>query len=138
MIYRTVHLDKEQNAIIATKHPFIKPHDHLTAFFASDEKIAAFDGSREAFVGRYGSLASPDAVVAGNCTNTEGSADATIGAAQYNYKLAAGDKKEIEIVVGIVDKDDEVTAFKSKYLGKFDGFRCSCRPYWRTCWSRPA
>jgi len=120
MIYRTVHLDSERNAIVASKHPFIKPHNHLTAFFTSDEKIDAFDGSREAFVGRYGSLAAPDAVLAGNCTNTEGSADATIGAAQYNYKLAAGDKKDIEIMVGIVDCPCEIDEFKAQYIGKLD------------------
>ncbi|MBO4583639.1 MAG: hypothetical protein J5756_01085 [Clostridia bacterium] len=120
MIYRSVSFDKENNAIVATKHPFIKPHNHLTAFFASDEPIAAFDGSRAAFVGRYGSLAAPDAVIAGGCTNTEGSAEATIGAAQYNFKFAAGDKKRIEVVVGVVDDASEVGAFKAKFIGRTD------------------
>ena len=129
MIYRSVVFDKENNAIVATKHPFIKPHNHLTAFFASDEKIAAFDGSRAAFVGRYGSLAAPDAVAAGSCTNTEGSAEATVGAAQYNYKLASGEKKNVEIVVGVVDSPAEVKAFKDKYIGKLDSLLAEVKAY---------
>lgn len=132
MIYRTVCFDKEKNCIIARKHPFIKPHNHLMAFFASDVKIDAYDGSREAFVGRYGSLAAPDAVIAGNCTNTDGSADATIGAAQYNISFAAGGKKDIEIMVGIVDEEKEIVPFKNQFIGSFDKHLAEVKEYFST------
>ena len=95
MIYRTVWLDKEQNAVIAKKHPFVKPHDFLTAYVAANRKIDAFDGTRDAFVGVYSTLKDPEAVVRGYCSNTQGSADATITALQFNLTLDGKAEKAI-------------------------------------------
>lgn len=121
MIYRTVWLDKEQNAVIAKKHPFVKPHDFLTAYVAANRKIDAFDGTRDAFVGVYSTLKDPEAVVRGYCSNTEGSADATITALQFNLTLD-GKAEKLEVIVGATDSDKRVKEFTKKYLGHFDTY----------------
>lgn len=122
MIFRAVRFNKELNAIVATKHPHIKPHDYLTGFIASDEPIAAFDGTRNAFVGLYNTLSDPMAVINGCCTNSEGSADATITAAQYNIELQEDEHKEINIILGATNNEAGIKALNDKYLGSFEQY----------------
>ncbi|HHY83465.1 MAG TPA: hypothetical protein GX505_12445 [Clostridiales bacterium] len=122
MIFRGVWFNKELNAAVACKHPHTKPHDYLTGFLTADELIAAYDGSRNAFVGIYNTLERPQAVVNGACTNTPGSSDATIGAVQFNVKLPAGEAKEINIILGATDEEKNIEYFRSKYFGMFDKY----------------
>lgn len=122
MIYRSVWLNREENALVATKHPFRRPHDYLTAYIASDMPIVAFDGSRDAFVGLYSTLAAPAAVVNGQCTNSLGSADATIGALQFNIQLDVHDEKEISIIVGATDSEEKIADVKNKYFGNYERY----------------
>lgn len=121
MLFRSSHFNREQNAVVVRKHPHVRPHDYLTAFLTSDEPIAAYDGSREAFVGAYATLAEPRAVVDGRCSDTPGSADATVGAVQYDFTLAPGETKEITLILGVSDGEDAIPRFREKYLTRFDG-----------------
>ena len=123
MLYRAGAYNDALNAVIVDKHPHVRPHSYLTGFLLSDRRIDAFDASRDAFVGMYGTLAAPDAVVNGKCTNTKGSSDATIGAAQYNMVLAADEMQEIQLMLGASDGAEGIAALKEKYLGKFDIYK---------------
>ncbi len=120
MIYRTSWFNSEFNAVVAQKHPYVRPHDYLTGFITSDEPIAAFDGTRDAFVGIYNTLSEPEAVIRGYCSNTPGSADATIGAVQYNLTLKPGESKEISIILGATDEERKIDVFRKKYLNNFE------------------
>jgi len=122
MIYRTTWMDKQQNMFYATKHPFIKPHDCLTAFFTADTAIESYDGSRNSFVGQYATLAAPQAVVNGRCKDSDGSADATVSALQFDLSLDKEDDKKIELMLGAVREEKDAVALKSKYIGHFDWF----------------
>jgi cellobiose phosphorylase len=122
MIYRTNWLNKELNAVVAIKHPFRKPHEYLTGFVTSDEAIKAFDGNRESFVGVYNTLAAPQAVIRGNCSNTPGSADATAIALQYDLELEDKQEKVISLILGATDKEENIKGIREKYLGQFDHF----------------
>ena len=120
MVYRCVVMDKEQNAIVARKHPFIKPHNYLTAYLTSDVPIESFDGSQNAFCGMYHELSAPVAVQNGRCSNTEGSAEATIVAAQFCLDLMPDEKKEIRIIVGATDDSANISEYKNRYLASMD------------------
>ena len=122
MIYRTTWMDTAENTFFAQKHPFIKPHDYLTAFFAADRKIDGYDGSRISFTGPYDTLASPEAVKEGRCKNSNGSADATICALQFNLTLKAGKSEKVNLVLGAVHDREEALKMKSKYINRFNGF----------------
>lgn len=122
MIYRTSWFNRELNAVVANKHPYTRPHDYLTGFITSDEPIAAFDGTRDAFVGIYNTLNEPEAVLRGYCSNTPGSADATIGAVQYNFTLEPGENKEISIILGATAREEKIADFKNKYLNNFEHY----------------
>ena len=122
MLFRSVRFNRELNAVIADKHPHRKPHGYLTGFITSDEHIAAFDGSRDAFVGMYGTLQQPRALVDGRCSNTPGSSDATIGAVQYDLELKAGADKEISLILGATDEEAHISFFKEKYFGNYESY----------------
>ena len=122
MLFRTCVWNRESNAVIASKHPHVKPHDYLTGFMTASEPIRAFDGTRDAFMGHYGTLGAPDAVVRGQCTNTPGSSDATIGVMQFDFSLASGELKEIEMLLGATDSNADVRSFQKKYFGQFDKY----------------
>ncbi len=127
MLFRSVRLSREQNAVVADKHPHRKPHCYLTGFLTSDEYIKAYDGTRDAFVGMYSTLQEPQAVVNGRCTNTPGSSDATIGAVQYDLELESGKEKEISLLLGATDKEENIALFKEKYLGNYEKYFCELK-----------
>ncbi len=120
--YREVHFNRKQNAVVASKHPFRRPHDFLTGFLASDQPITAFDGSRDAFVGAYGTLKYPAAVRRGRCSNTPGSADATVGALQFDFVIKPGEEIPLTLVLGATDQEDKIASFRERYLGQTDVF----------------
>jgi cellobiose phosphorylase len=121
-VYREAHFNREQNAVVATKHPFCRPHDFLTGFLASDETITAFDGSRDAFVGQYGTLKNPAVVQQGHCSNVPGSADATAGALQFDLAIKPGETKPLTLILGATDNENKIASFRERYLGHTDAF----------------
>ncbi|MDD5262001.1 MAG: hypothetical protein PHD76_09160 [Methylacidiphilales bacterium] len=121
-IYRETHLNEKLNAVVASKHPFRKPHCHLTGFLTGNRPIAAFDGSREAFVGAYRTLKDPIAVERGQCSNTPGSADATVGALQFNFMLTPGEETALSALLGATDDESGVATLRERYLGKSAGY----------------
>ncbi len=121
MFYREAHWNRELNAVVASKHPFRRPHDFLTGFLASDRPIAAFDGSRDAFVGGYGTLKEPIAVVRGRCSNTRGSSDATVGAVQFDLVLEQGQEESVSLVLGATDQEGRIASLRERLPGPFRG-----------------
>jgi cellobiose phosphorylase len=117
-IYREVHFNTDLNAVIASKHPFRRPHDFLTAFLFSDTRIAGFDGSRTAFVGVYNTLANPVAVISGQCSNTPGSAEDTIAAVQFDVALNGQTSRQINLVLGATDGEAGAATLAERYLGR--------------------
>jgi len=120
MLFRSAVFSHELNAVIASKHPHRRPHDFLTGFLTADAPIRAFDGTRNAFVGLYSTLQNPEAVVRGSCTNTCGSSDATIGAAQFDLELAPGECQPINLMLGASDGQAGIAALRNRYLGRFE------------------
>lgn len=120
MIFRSSQFCAEHNAVVAQKHPHHRPHNFLTGFLSADWPMAGFDGTRDAFVGLYNTLQNPAAVVLGRCTNTPGSADATIGAAQFDVELEPGASLVINLMLGATDSLAGIGQLREKYLGRFD------------------
>lgn len=120
MIFRGAWFCKSQNAVVACKHPHRKPHSYLTGFLTADRSIDAYEGTRDAFVGRYATLKGPEAVLRGRCMNTPGSSDATVGAIQFDLKLEPGQVNEISIILGATDHEDNIGLYRNKYFGNFE------------------
>ncbi len=63
--------------------------------------VAAFDASREAFLGPYRSYDRPLAVERGSCGDTEAYGDNACGCLQTNLELAPGEEREIRVLLGV-------------------------------------
>ena len=120
MLFRRSWFSETLNAVMAQKKPHISPHNFQTVFLTANEPIVAFDGSRDFFVGLYNQLNEPEALIKGRCSNTEGSSDSTIGVAQMDFPLEPGQKKDIEMILGIADSEENAGLLKRKYEGKAD------------------
>lgn len=120
MIFRGSWFNSELNAVVASKHPFRKPHDYLTGFMTADYPMAAFDGSRDAFVGTYNSLKDPQALLRGSCSNTPGCSDATIAAGQFNFSLEPQARQEFSLLIGATDREEKIADFRRAYFGNIE------------------
>ena len=116
MLYRGAWFDAAQNAMIVQKHPHIAPHAYLTAYLTADRKADGYDGSRDRFVGPYNTLAEPQAVVAGQCTNTPGSSEATVGVLQFDLDLQAGEAAVIHLASGLTDAPERLAELRPRLL----------------------
>lgn len=67
--------------------------------------VAAFDTSREAFLGLYRSYDRPLAVERGSCGNCEAYGDNACGSFQTNLELAPGEEREIRVLLGVGQAD---------------------------------
>ncbi len=120
MIYRGAWFNEAANAMIVQKHPYIRPHDYLTAFLTADRPADGFDGSRDRFVGTYHTLQAPQAVVAGACTNTPGSSESTIGVLQFDLDLPADSSETIRLLNGLADSEESVSTIRERCFAAFD------------------
>ncbi len=120
LIYMHSYYDKDNNILVAQKHPEKKPHNYLTGFMASDVKADGFDGSRDKFIGRYNKLNEPQCVIDGKCSNKEGTNEFIAGVLQYDIELGANADSQINIVLGVSDSFDNACSLKNKYLGSFE------------------
>lgn len=94
----------------------VRTGQNYFAYFAcSNKKIAGFDGERTGFLGPYGSLSSPRAVVEGKCSNSIACGWAPVGAHQINVKLEPDETKTLIFIVGYSEDREDVKRVLSKY-----------------------
>ena len=89
---------------------------HLRAFSALSEPVTSFTADRREFLGRNGSLADPRAVreAAPLSGNTLAGSD-PCAALRCDLTLRPGETREIAIVLGAADTDDEARALLERY-----------------------
>lgn len=77
------------------------------AFYTVNTPINGFDTSRDEFLGAYGSIEHPKAVVEGTSYNTVVSGGAVIGSHRIDLTLAPGEEKTYIFLLGYAENDDE-------------------------------
>ncbi len=77
------------------------------AFYTVNTPINGFDTSRDEFLGAYGSIEHPKAVVEGTSYNTVASGGAVIGSHRIDLTLAPGEEKTYIFLLGYAENDDE-------------------------------
>jgi cellobiose phosphorylase len=75
-------------------------HDVYDGFLASDREPAAFDTSRDAFLGSFGHYQLPGGVAAGKLTNSLGACEYLAGALQHDVLLAPGEEVTFNLFIG--------------------------------------
>ncbi|HOT96922.1 MAG TPA: glycosyl transferase family 36 [bacterium] len=86
-----------------------------TAFFASSEPVAGFEGDKEAFLGRLGDLRAPEAVQNGSCQNTQGKWGDAIASLQLRLDLARHESKSLTFVLGAADSMPQARELITRY-----------------------
>lgn len=135
-MYRTTRFDEKRNTFYMTKHPFIKPHNYLTAFMTADEKITASEGCQNVFVGEYGTIASPEVVKTGVSRNSIGSANATVCSLRFDITLDAGENKDINLMLGAGECEDDSLALSEKYLENQDKYFDELKKYYKELYTK--
>lgn len=116
VIYRNSLFDETHQMMVFSKHPFIQPHSYQTGFLCIDSTVDGFDGSKDAFVGRYSSMNEPEAVVEGRCRNSAGTGGGTVAAIQTNLTIGANEFQEVHMVMGVSDTVENCVQLRDKYL----------------------
>jgi len=84
------------------KTEYRERRDHYAVFWA-DRKPDAFDTSRDAFIGVYGSPAHPQAVFGDGCTNSIAHGWAPVGAMQFSMVLEPGETQVLLFGLGYIE-----------------------------------
>ena len=91
-----------EGAAIYHKTEYRERRDHYAVFWA-DRQPDAFDTSREAFIGTYGSPAKPQAVFGNGCTDSVAHGWQPIAAQQFDLTLAPGESRSIIFGLGYIE-----------------------------------
>jgi cellobiose phosphorylase len=88
------------------KTEFRERRNHYS-YYSVNRDVQSFDTSRDAFVGLYNGLESPQAVSNGECSNSMASGWAPIAAHCLQVDLAPGESDEFVFSLGYVEVDDD-------------------------------
>lgn len=76
------------------------PHDGYNAFLASDRRPDGYDTSRRRFLGNFGHVKTPEAVVDGQCRNSLAANEKLVVALEHGVELDAGGEVTFHIFLG--------------------------------------
>ncbi|NBC83008.1 MAG: cellobiose phosphorylase [Bacteroidetes bacterium] len=111
--------NKHLNGIYCKSAHHYAPHSRYNGFLASSEPIFASDAHLKPFTGGTGSFARPKMLLSGgNCTNTDRACYNIGGVLQNNILLAPGEKKEIHLIYGMAESENEaITVCEKMFAG---------------------
>jgi cellobiose phosphorylase len=95
-----------EGGVIYHKSEYRERRDHF-AYFACSEPLAGFDTDRQAFLGPYRGWDSPQAVEAGQMSNSVAHGWQPIGAQHVKVQLQAGQQKRIIFLLGYQENPKE-------------------------------
>ena len=73
-------------------------------YFGTSLPVSRFDGSKDAFIGRWRGDGNPEAVEKGSCFNTEITSGDPCAALQSELTLNPGQNMEFSVVMGLAEK----------------------------------
>ncbi|MEK7375617.1 MAG: glycosyl transferase, partial [Candidatus Margulisiibacteriota bacterium] len=88
------------------------------AYFSAGMPLAGYDTQREDFLGRYGDLSAPRAVVENKSNGSIASGWAPVGSHNIQMSLKSGETKTVIFVLGYSEDRKEAKAVSAKYSKK--------------------
>lgn len=119
--------DESLNALLATKRLWDIPlgdrgHWNIeyeyTGFISANIPLNGYEGDKEAFIGQYGSLQSPKAVMEGKFEGKTGAFNDSIGAIKLDVSVKKNDQSRFDIYLGLKKEQEEI----KKSLERFESF----------------
>lgn len=112
--YVSCEFDKESNMIIAHNTAQERPHDWFDGFAASSIEVTGFDTSKKAFLGNYGDISSPQAVVNGRCSSTLAACELMVGVLENTISLKAGEEFSYHVLFGSTNNNEQAKKLVNK------------------------
>ncbi|WP_438447834.1 GH36-type glycosyl hydrolase domain-containing protein [Gorillibacterium sp. sgz5001074] len=106
--------DSSHNLIMAYNTTQDRTHAWFNGFIAASAPVSGFDSSRKAFVGTYGHLNAPAAVVAGRCSGSLASNEDMVGVLEHTITLQPGESYRYHILIGAADTADRARSIAAK------------------------
>jgi len=88
---------------------------HFAYLSCANAKVKDFDSRRKSFLGNYGSLDAPEAVIKGKCKKSIACGWAPAGALHLVVKLEPGEEKTLIFILGYSEDKKEVPKILRKY-----------------------
>ena len=116
--------DSDLNALLAKKRLWeipIKNRGHwnieypYTAFHACNKNVAGFEGDKESFLGQYGSLSRPSAVMSGKLTGKTGAWNDSIGSLHVKINLESQQEEQFAFFLGLGKNKEQIQSTLNKY-----------------------
>lgn len=114
--YVSCEYDADHRMIVAHNTAQERPHDWFDGFTASSMDISGFDSSRKAFIGSYGDISAPEAVVKGRCSNSAAACEIMVGALEHSFDLATNEEVSFHVLFGSTNSKAEAARLTEKLL----------------------
>ena len=88
------------NAVQGCNRAAERTHEFYDGFVASDLKPSGFETSQREFLGSYGFVNRPDAVVKGKLNGTLASCENMAGVLEHTFELSPGESKSFNVFIG--------------------------------------
>ena len=108
--------DAEHRVVSSYNTSDERPHQRYNAFVATDGEVTQWCGGRRDFLGPYGSVARPQALVDGRMSCEEAWCEELAGAMAIAVTLAAGKEERLTIILGSFDTEEEKNRLIAKVL----------------------
>ncbi|MDR1891566.1 MAG: hypothetical protein LBQ48_00925, partial [Oscillospiraceae bacterium] len=95
--------DSDSNLIVCFNGAMERPHAWFNGFMASDLAPVAFDTSKAAFLGVYGSIFEPDGLKSEKLSGSKAGCEQMAGALQHDFDLQSGESVRLQVLIGVVD-----------------------------------
>ncbi len=115
--------DKDLNSLVASKRLWDIPlgdrghwniHYEYLGFLSSSKPVVEFEGDKEAFIGNYGSLSNPVALVNGKLQGKQGKFNDSIGTIKVNLNIPKDGKEDVSFYIGLKSTKEEIKASLDK------------------------
>ncbi len=104
------------NMVYAQNTAQERPHEWYNGYIAVSEDISGFETSRNAFLGKYGDITSPEAVKNGKCKNSLAACERMVGVLENTIILSPNEEKTIYVVIGSADCEKTAVNISSELL----------------------
>ena len=95
--------DPQRRAVLSFNTSDERPHERYNAFVATDGPVAQWCGGRRDFLGPFGTVTQPQALVAGRMSCKESWCEELAGALAIPVDLAPGETRDVAILLGSFD-----------------------------------
>lgn len=103
----------DENMAYVSNPDDAKPHSWYNGFMTSDIKAKGYDTSRVGFLGAFGTYDHPDSIDRG-VSNSEAASEGMLLALQHEILIPAGEKRVINIILGVCDKKETAVEIKNR------------------------